>query len=51
MVPFSFRVLHAELPIYLGKYQDSLNRLYYLLDVTTKVGAISKELGPILWTL
>ncbi|XP_071807713.1 trafficking protein particle complex subunit 12-like [Asterias amurensis] len=37
MVPFSLRVLHAELPLYLGKHQDSLNRLYHVLDITSKI--------------
>ncbi|XP_038057773.1 trafficking protein particle complex subunit 12-like [Patiria miniata] len=37
MVPFSFRVLHAELPIYLAKYQDALNRLYHILDIVNQI--------------
>eukprot|EP00058_Branchiostoma_floridae_P006310 XP_002591798.1 hypothetical protein BRAFLDRAFT_83586 [Branchiostoma floridae] len=31
MVPFHFRVLHAELPQYLGKPHEALDRLYHLL--------------------
>ena len=30
MVPFALRVLHAELPQYLGRHIDSLDNLYYL---------------------
>lgn len=37
MVPFSFRILAAELPQYLGKTSEAFNRLYALLDVVSKV--------------
>ncbi|XP_022092829.1 trafficking protein particle complex subunit 12-like [Acanthaster planci] len=37
MVPFSLRVLHAELPISLGKHHDALTRLYHILDIVTKI--------------
>lgn len=37
MVPFSFRMLHAELPQYVGKPQDSLDRLYAMHAVVKKV--------------
>ncbi|XP_077990905.1 trafficking protein particle complex subunit 12-like [Glandiceps talaboti] len=37
MVPFSFRVLHAELPQYNGKPQDTIDRLYYLHAITSKI--------------
>ena len=38
MVPFEMRILHAVLPLYLGKTQESLDRLYYLYAITIKVG-------------
>ena len=37
MVPFSFRIVHAELPQYLGKTQESLDRLYYIYAIVQKV--------------
>ena len=37
MVSFDFRVLHAELPQYQGKSQESLDRLYYLHAIVLKV--------------
>ncbi|XP_072026214.1 trafficking protein particle complex subunit 12-like isoform X2 [Amphiura filiformis] len=37
MVPFSFRVIHAELPQYTGKHQEALNRLYHVLGVCNKI--------------
>ena len=40
MVPFELRVIYAELPQYLGKSQESLDRLYYLLAIVRKVRGI-----------
>ena len=37
MVAFGMRLLHAELPHHLGRSQESLDRLYYILAVTQKV--------------
>ncbi|XP_012674966.2 trafficking protein particle complex subunit 12 [Clupea harengus] len=37
MVPFSMRVLHAELPQYLGKPQESLDRLHRMRTVCQKI--------------
>ena len=37
MVPFAFRVLVAELPQYLGKPYETLDRLYALLATVQKV--------------
>lgn len=37
MVPFGMRVLHAELPHYLGRSQEALDRLYYVLAIIQKV--------------
>ncbi|XP_057969898.1 uncharacterized protein LOC131159198 [Malania oleifera] len=46
MVPFSLRWLHAEIPIKLGKRQETLDRLYILLDfVRTKLK--EKELNSL----
>ena len=39
MVPFAFRIMHAELPQYLGKTQESLDRLYYIYAIVQKVRA------------
>ncbi|XP_078596671.1 uncharacterized protein LOC144873289 isoform X1 [Branchiostoma floridae x Branchiostoma japonicum] len=39
MVPFHFRVLHAELPQYLGKPHEALDRLYHLLGTCNQVVA------------
>ena len=36
-VPFGMRVLHAELPHYMGRSQEALDRLYYVLAVVQKV--------------
>ena len=36
-MPFSFRIIHAELPQYLGKTQESLDRLYYIYAIVQKV--------------
>lgn len=37
MVPFGMRVLHAELPHYLGRSQEALDRLYYVLAIIQKI--------------
>ncbi|XP_069742295.1 trafficking protein particle complex subunit 12 isoform X3 [Narcine bancroftii] len=37
MIPFSMRILHAELPQYLGKPQESLDRLHGLKVICQKV--------------
>ena len=37
MVPFGMRLLHAEIPHYMGRTQEALDRLYYILAVTQKV--------------
>lgn len=37
MVPFGFRLLLAEIPRYVGKYQEALARLYTLLSVVKNV--------------
>ena len=37
MVAFGMRLLHAELPHHLGRSQETLDRLYYILAVTQKV--------------
>ncbi|XP_069462132.1 trafficking protein particle complex subunit 12 [Ambystoma mexicanum] len=37
MVPFSMRVLHAELPQYLGNPQESLDRLHSMKTVCEKI--------------
>ncbi|KAK1171867.1 trafficking protein particle complex subunit 12-like [Acipenser oxyrinchus oxyrinchus] len=37
MVPFSMRILHAELPQYLGKAQDSLDRLHSMKMIALKI--------------
>lgn len=39
MVPFSMRVLHAELPQYLQKPQETLDRLHRIKSVCQKVNA------------
>ena len=51
MVPFAFRILHAELPQFLGKAQESLDRLYYVQAITKKVlqKVFSWNLKPV-WT-
>ena len=36
MVPFDMRVLHAELPQFLGRPQETLDRLYYLHAVIVR---------------
>jgi len=46
MVSFDFRVLHAELPLYLGKSQESLDRLYYLHAIVLKVHS---NITKVLW--
>lgn len=37
MVPFSFRLLHAELPQYTGKPNESVNRLHSMCAIVTKI--------------
>ncbi|XP_030054780.1 trafficking protein particle complex subunit 12 isoform X1 [Microcaecilia unicolor] len=37
MVPFSMRVLHAELPQYVGNPQESLDRLHNMKTICTKI--------------
>ncbi|XP_075270902.1 trafficking protein particle complex subunit 12 isoform X2 [Opisthocomus hoazin] len=37
MVPFSMRILHAELPQYLGNPQESLDRLHCMKIICTKI--------------
>lgn len=37
MVPFSMRVLHAELPQYINKPQESLDRLHSMRSICQKV--------------
>ena len=37
MIPFGFRILSAELPQYLGRIDDSIANLYYLLSVVQDV--------------
>lgn len=37
MVPFSFRVLVAELPQFIGQHQDGMTRLYSLLTTCQKI--------------
>jgi len=40
MVPFAFRLLLAELPQYLTKHQEALNRLHVLLATVRKVSCV-----------
>lgn len=37
MVSFGMRLLHAELPHHLGRSQETLDRLYYILAITNKI--------------
>ncbi|KAL3869484.1 hypothetical protein ACJMK2_042161 [Sinanodonta woodiana] len=37
MVPFGMRMLNAELPHHLGRSQEALDRLYYMLAITQKI--------------
>ncbi|XP_055956191.1 trafficking protein particle complex subunit 12 [Patella vulgata] len=37
MVSFGLRILHAELPHFMGRHQESLDKLYYILAVTSKI--------------
>ncbi len=39
MVPFAFRLLIAEMPLYLSKHHEALDRLYTLLSIVRKVQA------------
>ena len=43
MVPFGFRILVAELPQYLGKTSEALDRLYALLSTVSQVIYDSKK--------
>ncbi|KAG7328528.1 hypothetical protein KOW79_008472 [Hemibagrus wyckioides] len=43
MVPFSMRVLHAELPQYLNKPQESLDRLHSMRSICQKILANLEE--------
>lgn len=45
MVPFSMRILHAELQQYLGNPQESLDRLHRVKAVCSQVGSRSSP-GP-----
>ncbi|KAF7254934.1 hypothetical protein EG68_08633 [Paragonimus skrjabini miyazakii] len=37
IIPFSLRLLHAELPFHLNRTEESLNRLYYMLAVIARI--------------
>lgn len=37
MVPFGMRILHAELPHFLGRSHETLDRLYYILAVIQRI--------------
>ncbi|OON20504.1 tetratricopeptide repeat protein [Opisthorchis viverrini] len=37
IIPFSLRLLHAELPFYLSRSAEALDRLYYLLAVIHRI--------------
>lgn len=37
MIPFSMRLLHAELPHYLNRSGEALDRLYFLSAVVSRV--------------
>ncbi|GFR99819.1 trafficking protein particle complex subunit 12-like, partial [Elysia marginata] len=37
MVSFAMRLLHAELPLLCGRSQETLDRLYYMLAVCTRI--------------
>ncbi len=39
MVPFGLRMLNAELPLYLGKSEESIAQLYKLLETVDRVMA------------
>jgi hypothetical protein len=41
MVPFSFRLLLAELPQYLNKGREAMTRLHAVLAVVRKVGILA----------
>ena len=43
MVPFSMRLLHAQLPLYTGNIQLSMNRICFLQHVTGTVLRHIKE--------
>lgn len=46
MVPFSMRILHAELQQYLGNPQESLDRLHRVKAVCSQVGSPSPVPPP-----
>ena len=46
MVPFEMRMLHAGLPLYLGKTQESLDRLCYVNAITSRVVYAFCHFGP-----
>lgn len=37
LIPFSMRLIHAELPLFFNKFSEALNRLYYLLAVIKRI--------------
>ncbi|CAH8582259.1 unnamed protein product [Dicrocoelium dendriticum] len=37
IIPFSLRLLHAELPFHLSRSEEALNRLYYLLAIIDRI--------------
>lgn len=37
MIPFGFRILAAELPQYLTKYEESISNLTRLLSIVNKI--------------
>lgn len=46
MVPFSMRILHAELQQYLGNPQESLDRLHRVKAVCSQVGSQGSPSSP-----
>lgn len=48
MVPFSMRILHAELQQYLGNPQESLDRLHGVRTVCSQVSGPVSALNPVL---
>lgn len=47
LVPFSLRLLYAELPQYLGSYNESLDKLYKLLHVSQMVLLFAQFFCPL----
>jgi hypothetical protein len=45
MVPFSFRVVNAELPHFLGRSQEALDKLYYVYAIVKKVSTLHTQIG------